>query len=50
VALQRALEIFEAVLGPEHPDVALTLGNVGSVQRQLGELELARSAPPCSGR
>ena len=39
---QRALAIDEAVYGPEHPDVALTLTNLGIVQQQLGELEAAR--------
>jgi Tfp pilus assembly protein PilF len=41
---QRALAINEAVYGPEHPDVAITLGNLGSVQRQLGEFEAARAS------
>ncbi len=29
--------------GPEHPEVAITLGNLGNVQQQLGELEAARA-------
>ena len=39
----RALAIFEAVYGPEHPQVASTLGNLGIVQEQLGEFEDARA-------
>lgn len=34
---QRALAIEEAVYGPEHPELASTLTNLGSLQRQLGE-------------
>ena len=33
---------MEAVYGPEHPEVASTLTNLGNVQQQLGELEAAR--------
>ncbi len=43
----RALAIKEAVYGLEHPEVTSTLGNLGIVQRQLGELRpraRARSA------
>ncbi|MDX6718769.1 MAG: hypothetical protein QOJ63_1023 [Solirubrobacteraceae bacterium] len=32
-----------AVYGPEHDEVALTLGNLGVVQQQLGELDVARA-------
>jgi tetratricopeptide (TPR) repeat protein len=42
VTQQRALAIKEAVYGPEHPEVARTLTNLGSVQQQLGEFEAAR--------
>jgi Tfp pilus assembly protein PilF len=42
--LQRALAIEEAVYGLEHPEVASTLGNLGSVQQQLGEFEAARAS------
>jgi tetratricopeptide (TPR) repeat protein len=42
--LQRALAIQEAIYGPEHPEVAGTLGNLGIVQRQLGEFEAARAS------
>ena len=44
---QRALTIKEAVYGPEHPEVAMTLGNLANVREDLGELEAARS---CIGR
>ena len=39
--IERALATFEAVYGPEHPDVAMTLGNLGNVQRQLGDFAAA---------
>jgi len=39
---QRALAIFEARLGPDHPDVATSLGNLGNVLRRLGGLAAAR--------
>jgi len=39
---QRALAIEEAVYGPEHPEVAITLTNLGIVQLELGKLEAAR--------
>jgi eukaryotic-like serine/threonine-protein kinase len=35
--LQRALVIREEGLGPEHPDVAATLGNLARVHRSMGE-------------
>ena len=41
--LARAVAIFEAVYGPEHPEVAGTLDYLGIVQQQLGELEAARA-------
>ena len=28
---KRALAIFEKQLGPDHPDLAITLGNIGEV-------------------
>lgn len=43
MTLQRVLAIFEADLGPEHPDVARTLTNLGIVQWELGDLEMARA-------
>jgi tetratricopeptide (TPR) repeat protein len=42
--LTRALAINEAVHGPEDPEVAITLRNLGRVQWQLGELEEARAS------
>jgi len=35
--------IKEAAYGPDHPRVAITLTNLGDVQRQLGELPAART-------
>ncbi|MGI9023614.1 MAG: FxSxx-COOH system tetratricopeptide repeat protein, partial [Acidimicrobiales bacterium] len=34
--LKRALQIFEAAYGPDHPDVAITLGNLGVILQELG--------------
>ncbi len=39
---ERALAIEEAAYGPDHPQVAIILGNV---QEQLGDLDAARAAP-----
>ena len=36
--LERALEIKEAAYGPDHPEVAITLGNLGLVLKDLGDL------------
>jgi tetratricopeptide (TPR) repeat protein len=43
-AAERALATFEAVYGPEHPNVARTLGNLATVLTQLGDLAAARAA------
>jgi tetratricopeptide (TPR) repeat protein len=43
-SLQRALAIEEAVYGPEHPEVARMLGNLGNVQHELGKREAARTS------
>ena len=40
--MRRALAIKEAVYGPEHPEVAITLTNLGVLQLQLGERDAAR--------
>ena len=40
--LERALAIEEAIYGPDHPDVAVALGNIGNLQQRLGELPAAR--------
>jgi tetratricopeptide (TPR) repeat protein/transcriptional regulator with XRE-family HTH domain len=39
---ERALAIRERVLGPDHPDTALSLNNVGWLLRDQGELTAAR--------
>ena len=39
---QRALAIFEKVLGPEHPNTALSLNNLGLLLRAMGQLAAAR--------
>jgi hypothetical protein len=36
------LAIEETAYGPDHLEVARTLGNLGNVQRRLGELPAAR--------
>jgi len=41
--LERALAIREAAYGPDHPEVARTLGNLGGVLRQLGALSEAQA-------
>jgi tetratricopeptide (TPR) repeat protein len=43
-AAERALIITEAAYGPDHPQVARTLGNLGNVLETLGELAAARAA------
>jgi Tfp pilus assembly protein PilF len=40
--LERALRLFEATYGPNHPEVAITLARLGTVLHQLGELPAAR--------
>jgi Tfp pilus assembly protein PilF len=40
---ERALAIREAAYGPDHPEVAVSLGNLANVQRQLGEPRAARA-------
>lgn len=39
---QRALDISEKVLGPQHPDVATTLNNLALLYESRGEYEKAR--------
>ena len=41
--LERALANEEAAYGPDHPQVAITLTNLGIVQQRLGELPAARA-------
>jgi Tfp pilus assembly protein PilF len=43
-ATSRALAIREAVYGPDHPEVANDLYNLGIVLRELGDLSAARAA------
>jgi tetratricopeptide (TPR) repeat protein len=40
---ERALAIFQAQLGPDHPDVARSLNNLGNALRVHGELAAART-------
>jgi tetratricopeptide (TPR) repeat protein len=44
---ERTLAITEAALGPDHPDVAISLGNLAMVMRDLG---LAGEARPLAER
>ena len=39
---ERALAIFEEVLGPEHPKVGTLVNNLGGVLQDMGDLEGAR--------
>ena len=43
-AYERALCIFERVLGPDHPNVATLVNNLGGVLQALGDLAGARAA------
>lgn len=43
--LERALAIDEAVHGPDHPAVAISLGNLAMVLRDLGQPQQARLLP-----
>ena len=43
-ACERALEIWERALGPEHPDVATASNNLGRVLQALGDYAGARAA------
>jgi hypothetical protein len=38
-SLTRVLAIFEEIHGPDHPEVARTLGNLGSAQSERGDLD-----------
>jgi tetratricopeptide (TPR) repeat protein len=40
---ERGLRISEAVYGPEHPNVATQLGNLGRVLQDLGDVAGARA-------
>jgi len=41
---ERALKIAETVYGPDHPEVAATVNNLGSVLKDLGQLKEAKPA------
>jgi tetratricopeptide (TPR) repeat protein len=43
-AFERALKIDEASFGPDHPNVATRVNNLGMVLRALGDLAGARAA------
>ncbi len=43
-AFERALKIDEAVYGPDHPQVAIRVNNLGGVLRALGDLAGARAS------
>ncbi|MFZ5450209.1 MAG: FxSxx-COOH system tetratricopeptide repeat protein [Thermodesulfobacteriota bacterium] len=43
VAFERALTIDEAAYGPEHPEVAIRVNNLGNVLQALGDLAGARA-------
>ena len=43
-AYERALAIFEKVLGPDHPNFATLVNNLGGVLQDLGDLPAARAA------
>ncbi|MBI1880664.1 MAG: tetratricopeptide repeat protein, partial [Chloroflexi bacterium] len=41
---ERALAIGETAFGPDHPNVAIWVNNLGAVLRDLGDLAGARAA------
>ena len=43
-AYQRSLAIDEAAFGPDHPEVATNVNNLGMVLHDLGDLPSARDA------
>jgi tetratricopeptide (TPR) repeat protein len=43
-AYERALGIDERIYGPDHPNVAIRVNNLGTVLRDLGDLAGARAA------
>ncbi len=40
--LERALAIYEKALGPDHPDTATSLNNLGGLLQAMGDLAAAR--------
>jgi tetratricopeptide (TPR) repeat protein len=49
-AYERALGIYEAAFGPDHPDVAICVSNLAEVLRNLGNLAKARQCFECALR
>jgi len=43
-AFERALKIGETVYGPNHPDVAIDVNNLGGVLQDLGDYPAAKAA------
>ena len=43
-AFERALKIDEKAFGPDHPNVARDVNNLGSVLKELGDLPGAKAA------
>ncbi|HXD53763.1 MAG TPA: tetratricopeptide repeat protein [Solirubrobacteraceae bacterium] len=43
-AQERALKIKEVTYGPDHPEVAKTLKNLGNTLKDLGDTQAARTA------
>ncbi len=41
---ERALAIYGAAFGPDHPNVTIRLGNLGTVLQKQGEIQNAREA------
>ncbi len=41
--VERALAIHERTLGPDHPEVAKALANLGIIMAELGQLDVART-------
>ena len=42
--MERALKIDEKAFGPDHPNVAIRVNNLGSVLQALGDLPGAKAA------
>jgi Tfp pilus assembly protein PilF len=40
---EQALALHEASVGPDHPDTAIALANLGAVLHEQGELDAART-------
>ena len=44
VGARPVADLLEAVYGPDHPEVARTLTNLGNVQQEQGELPATRAS------